>query len=331
MYDISGRSLDETDIAELLRNATSTEPLGRHEDGTDYLRLSIAGAQEKTALLRHAGIWMEPHGSTPTTHILKLPMGLVGGMRADMRTSVENEWLCSKIVAAYGLPVANCEIAQFEDQKVLVVERFDRRLSEDKDWIMRLPQEDLCQATGVPPHQKYQADGGPGITQIMDILLGSDDATTDRSNFFKAQLVFWLLSATDGHAKNFSIVHLPQSRYIATPLYDVLSTHPIIGSGPNQLARHKAKLAMGVQSKNLHYLIDKIQRRHWAAQAKHVGLGEREAETTIEMLINTTDQVISTVSEIVPAGFPTGLAETIFEGLRSQRDRLARMPSTIAA
>ena len=95
-----------------------------------------------------SGQWQRPLGSTPTTHILKLPLGLVGAMRADMRTSVENEWLCSRIMQAFGLPVAACEIARFEEMKVLVVERFDRRRAAEGSWIVRLPQEDFCQITG---------------------------------------------------------------------------------------------------------------------------------------------------------------------------------------
>ena len=111
-------------------------------------------------MLWHRGQWHRPTGSTPTTHILKLPMGLVGNMRADMRTSVENEWLCSQIMHAFGLPTAPCRIATFEDLKTLVVERFDRRVSGDGSWIVRLPQEDFCQATGTPPLHKHQTDGG---------------------------------------------------------------------------------------------------------------------------------------------------------------------------
>lgn len=113
LQQIRGKPMSEADIARLLRDVTAA-PLGRHEP-IDDLRLSIAGAQEKSALLWHEGRWLLPEGSTPTTHILKLPLGLVGNMRADMRTSIENEWLCSKIVAAYGLPIAHCDIGVFED------------------------------------------------------------------------------------------------------------------------------------------------------------------------------------------------------------------------
>lgn len=320
---IRGRPLSTKEIARLLRDTTSTPNMGQHEP-LDDLRLSIAGAQEKTALLWHEGRWILPEGSTPTTHIFKLPLGLVGNMRADMRTSVENEWLCSKIVAAYGLPIARCEMAAFEDQKVLVVERFDRRMSSDTSWILRLPQEDMCQATGTPALNKYQSDGGPGIEPIMDVLYGSERALQDRRNFFLAQMVFWLLAATDGHAKNFSIAHLPGNRYEATPLYDVLSAHPIIGTGPNKLAAQRARLAMAVRSKNVHYLINDIQRRNWIEQGQRTGLSIPAVEQMIDALTDLTAKVIDEVAALLPRSFPMDLAESVFKGMNRLNRKLAR-------
>lgn len=318
---ISGKPMNEADIARLLRDVTAP-PFGHHEP-IDDLRLSIAGAQEKSALLWHDNQWLLPEGSTPTTHILKLPLGLVGNMRADMRSSIENEWLCSKIVAAYGLPIASCEIGTFEDQKALVVARFDRRLASDGSWILRLPQEDMCQATGTSSDSKYEADGGPGIEQIMGILGGSEEARVDQSNFFKAQIVFWILAAPDGHAKNFSIAHLPSNRYFATPLYDVLSAHPIIGNGRNQISSRRVKLAMAVRSKNAHYVISEIRRRHWVAQGQRVTLTTEEVDEMTDTLTGMTETVIENVAAQLPSGFPRDVADKIFEGMRRQSKKLA--------
>lgn len=322
VFAIYSEVLDTAGVAKRLRNTTSAQALGQ-QDYDEDLRLSIAGAQEKTALLRHQGQWCLPHGSTPTTHIFKLPMGLVGHMQADMRTSVENEWLCSKILAAYGIPVAHCDVAQFEDQKALVVERFDRSLASDGSWIIRRPQEDMCQATGTSPLRKYQADGGPGIARIMDLLLGSDEATQDRANFFKTQIIFWLLAATDGHGKNFSIAHLPGGRYRATPIYDVLSAHPVIGKGKNQISPSKAKLAMAVRGSTNYYLIKQIQRRHWIAQAQQSGLGAVAAEQLIEAVAGRTAAVIEEVGQLLPKDFPRDIADAIFSGMRRQSAKLA--------
>ncbi|BDB24316.1 hypothetical protein Tamer19_16310 [Cupriavidus sp. TA19] len=319
---IQGRPLSDPEIATLLHEATTEPVLGLREP-IDDLRLSIAGAQEKTALLSWGGQWLLPQGSTPTTHIFKLPMGLVGNMRADMRTSVENEWLCARIVAAFGLPVAACEIARFGEIKALVVERFDRRPSADGSWLLRLPQEDMCQATGTSAFQKYESDGGPGIQQIADILSGSRSALSDRRNFFLTQIVFWLLAATDGHGKNFSLSHLPGSRYEATPLYDILSAHPIIGKGKNQLAPQRARLAMALHGKNSHYAIQEIQRRHWFAQGQRIGFSPDDVGSMLDQVVSQTSLAIDTAGSALPPEFPMDLANAIFDGMRRQQRRLA--------
>lgn len=323
LFSIAGEPLNEHHVAATLRNIVSDQPLG-HRDETMDLRLSIAGAQEKTALLWRAGQWHRPLGSTPTTHILKLPMGRVGAMRADMRTSIENEWLCTQIIREFGIPIAHCEMARFDEMKALVVERFDRRLAEDGTWIVRLPQEDFCQATGTSPLHKYQADGGPGISTLMQTLLGSEQAKADRINFFKTQIIFWLIAATDGHAKNFSIFHLPRSQFRATPLYDVLSAHPILGTGPNQLAPHRAKLAMAVRGAQNHYHLHQIRGHHWIEHAKSTGLGALAAETIIADVLNRADDVVAVVSSRIPEAFPMDLADAILGGLLEQCERLRK-------
>jgi serine/threonine-protein kinase HipA len=223
---------------------------------------------------------------------------------------------------AYQIPIARCEIKQFDDQKTLVVERFDRMLSSDRSWIIRLPQEDMCQATGTSPLHKYQSDGGPGIAQIMELLLGSNDAEQDRNNFFKTQIIFWVLAATDGHGKNYSIAHLPGRGYRATPIYDVLSAHPVIGKGRNKISRHKAKLAMAVRGTTNYYLIEKILRRHWIAQARQVGLVAEVAEQLIEDVIESTESIIEEVGRLLPDDFPMDIAEAVFSGMTRQSAKL---------
>lgn len=322
LYSVKYRPLSESEIALTLRNTTEALLPGRHGDNDD-LRLSIAGAQEKTALLWHDDSWCLPLGHTPTTHIFKLPLGRVGNMKADMSTSVENEWLCSLLLEQYGVPVAKTHIAQFEDQKALVVERFDRRWSGDQQWIIRLPQEDMCQALAVSPLRKYQADGGPGISDIMGVLSHSDRAEYDRIQFFRAQIIFWLLAATDGHAKNFSIAIEPRGQYHLTPLYDVLSAWPIIGNGNAQIAWQKCKLAMAIRGSSNYYLIYRILRRHWIKHGELTGLNKQLVETMIDDIVAVTPDVIEHVYAQLPAYFPQELAESVFDGMRQQCRRLS--------
>ena len=126
----------------------------------------------------------------------------------DLTSRVENEYLCLKILNALGLPAANAEIETFGERRVLIVERFDRLWTADHR-LLRLPQEDSCQALSVPPTLKYESDGGPGITDILKMLRGSDEPLSDQRSFLKANIAFWLMGATDGHAKNFSIFLSP--------------------------------------------------------------------------------------------------------------------------
>jgi serine/threonine-protein kinase HipA len=87
---------------------------------------------------------LKPRGASPTTHVFKLSLGLVGGRQADVSTSVDNEWLCPRVLAAFGLPTARADIATFGSQRVLVVERFDRTVTPDGAKLLRRMQEDFC-------------------------------------------------------------------------------------------------------------------------------------------------------------------------------------------
>ncbi len=315
---IDAEVLTDAQVERLL-DRTLAEPAPGAQDDED-LRISIAGAQEKTALLRHRNQWCKPLGSTPTTHLFKLPLGEVGGMRADFSTSIENEWLCAEIARAFGLPIANSQMAIFGRHKVLIVERFDRRLVDDV-WWARLPQEDFCQASGIASERKYEDRGGPGMSEILGVLRGSDVPEVDRRNFLAAQLLFWLLAAPDGHAKNFSIFIEAKGRYRLTPLYDVMSAWPVIGDGPRMFQRKKVKLAMAVRATKAHYRIAEIQRRHWNVVAKTNGIGE-DFEPVIRRFIAQTPRVLEAVSARLPANFPTAVSESIFNGLLEQSKRL---------
>ena len=321
---IEATPLSDDEIGRLLQGVVA-EPLpGGGAVAAAELRLSIAGAQEKTALLRHQNQWCRPHGSTPTTHLFKLPMGRVGSGQIDFSSSVENEWLCSRILAAYGLPVATSALASFAGQRCLIVERFDRRLHPDGGHWLRLPVEDCCQATGTPPEQKYENQGGPGMVTIASLLAQSASASEDLRTFFRAQVLFWMLRAIDGHAKNFSLFLLPGGSYRLTPLYDVLSAWPVIGKGADQWPEQELRLAMawhGSKSRTSKPL--QVQRRHLISTANRMGLGA-EADTLVTDLVARTPGVITAVRAQRPPGFPEQLAATILGGLQSSADQLQR-------
>lgn len=323
---VEGIEPSERDIEQHLAQVTAPRSFGAAPGRDEDLRISLAGAQEKTALCRWGGKWLLPRGSTPTTHILKLPLGLVGGRRADFSPSVDNEWLCLRLLRAYGIPVPSAEIAQFGTQRVLVVERFDRRIAPDGQSILRLPQEDFCQIAGVPPYRKYESDGGPGLMTLFATLRQSERTEADMRVAIAAQILFWLMRAPDGHAKNFSVRLLPGGRFRLTPLYDVMSVYPILGDGPNQWSPREVTMAMALFGKNRHYRMHEITRRHFNSTARQVGFGD-DAEALIEALVRKTPQAIAEVRADLPHGFNPHVAETILEGVRRAAEALQAMPA----
>lgn len=311
--------LKEKEIASILRNIQQY-PLGMSDDAGEF-RLSIAGVQEKTALLYWKKKWNRPLSTTPTTHIFKLPIGYIQHQQMDLRDSCENEWLCSQIAAAFELPVAKCDIQQFEEIKTLIVERFDRKLSSDGSWLMRLPQEDMCQALGVSPNLKYQSDGGPDINDIMQLLLGSADPEKDRDTFFSAQVLFYLLAAIDGHAKNFSVALEVGGQYRLTPLYDIMSAHPLITN--KQLHAKKIKMAMALRGKNNHYHWHEIKRKHFLETAKAAHYSVESAERILDSMLEKVEYVIQRVFDTLPVRFPRKISQAIFDGMRSAKRRIS--------
>jgi serine/threonine-protein kinase HipA len=328
-YDrIESVPLDNAGVESAINTAvTGGRVLGQLEP--EDFRISIAGAQEKTALLWHQGQWNRPLGATPTTHIFKLPLGLIGNMRADMSESVENEWLCAQLLNLLGLPVADCDIATFGQRKVLVVKRFDRVLQSPHGrapWLARLPQEDFCQALGVAGERKYESDGGPGIRAILRQLDTSNNADTDKLTFIKAQLAFWLMAATDGHAKNFSIFHQRGGGFHMTPLYDVLSAWPIMGTGPNQVHPRRAKLAMALKSKNTHYHLHEITTRHWQTLAQQSGVPG--AFDQMLALVQRVPDALERAAALLPPGFPQRVFKPIRAGMLAQAKKfMAELPT----
>ena len=310
---IEGRPVADDELAELIDNL-AVAPLG--VGGDEDFRISIAGAQEKTALLRRDGQWFKPIGTTATTHILKPQIGqLPNGV--DLSNSVENEYLCLKLMEGMGVPAANVEIADFGDRRTLIVERFDRRWTRD-GRLLRLPQEDCCQALSVPPTRKYQSDGGPGMRDIINLLKGSDTPEADIATFMRTNMIFWLLGATDGHAKNFSVFITPGGRFRLTPAYDVLTTQPSLDAG--QIPRSNFRLAMSV-GKNRHYDVLDIMPRHFLQTADLAGVGLPAMRSILKELGEAAPRKTAAVIEALPRDFPTQLVDSVVSAI-DKRSRL---------
>ena len=311
---LSGEPQTEAQIATILTNIDEN-PLGIRRDH-DF-RISVAGAQNKTALLRHGGQWIKPTGTTPTTHIVKPQIGrLPNGM--DLSNSVENEYFCIELIKAFGLRTAKTEIATFGTQRALVVERFDRRWTRD-GRLIRLPHEDCCQALSVPPTRKYQNEGGPGIVEIMDLLRGSDEQSMDRSDFLKANILFWLIGATDGHAKNFGLCIFPGGRFKMAPLYDVLTVQPLVDK--RQIERKHFRLAMRM-GKSGKYRVTDIFQRHILETGINAGVSKDAVHQIFGDISSQADTALESTISALPEGFPTEIADSVANGFKARATRL---------
>ena len=301
------RPVSDDEIAARLATL-GTNPLGLYADEDDF-RISIAGVQEKTALLWIDNQWQLPLGPTPTSHIFK-PAMKEGPDGANFSDTPWNEWLCLTLCRALGLETARTEVRVFDGKPVMVVERFDRIWQ--NGILYRLPQEDLCQALGVPPMRKYQSDGGPGIVDVMSFLNGAIAPYEDRLTFMKAQIVFWLLAAIDGHAKNFSIFLTPGG-YRLTPLYDVMSAAPY-----PEFPVQKVKLAMAIGDKG-YYRLSQIQLRHFYQTGKKAGLSMQDMDNLFSDLSTRMEGAITEVAALAAeAGTPESTTGPILEGVRKR-------------
>lgn len=219
-------------------------------------RFSLPGAQAKFTLRRTQSGWGVPWGFEPSTHIVK------PGIRGlDQQDVIEH--LCLNAARRLGLNAAQTSIASFDDESAIVVERFDR--AEAGGHLLRTHQEDLCQAAGIHPASKYQADGGPGIRAVSTLLRETIPGPRGRESvrrFLDACGYNWLISGTDAHAKNYTILY--DGRPILAPLYDVASTLAY-----RELSQQKMKLAMSVAGR---YRVSEIDAAHWRSQATEVGI-----------------------------------------------------------
>ncbi len=312
--------LDENQIEErlcLLRQDRSAWRRGR-----DAGQFSLAGAQAKTALIHHEGRWGVPSGRAPTTHILKPPIqGLAGHvenehfclqlagalalpvaksrvMRFGQELSIVVERydrvrtgeLAAAAAAELAETVAHPDPTRSDHPSAVQAAARAaslKRLAE-KQPILRLHQEDLCQAMGVRPSDKYQNEGGPSPDQIARLLQdNSSRPDEDVWSFIDALAFNWLVVGTDAHAKNYSLLHGGGGRIRLAPLYDLASVLPY-----DELQPRRSKLAMKIGSE---YRIREISARHWRSLSQDMGL---DPEEVMERILRMIERMLDVVERV---------------------------------
>ena len=288
--------LDEADIAKRLEALRADHAAWRLPRDTG--QFSLAGAQPKTALLSQNDRWGIPSGRLPTTHILKPPTGHFDG-------HAENEHICLMLARGLGLPTAQSKVMRFKDEIAIVIERYDRQRKGND--IIRVHQEDVCQALGILPTKKYQNEGGPSAYDIAELVRTySTDRQEDLNTFIAAMGFNWLIAGTDAHAKNYSLL-LSGRRIRLAPLYDVASVLPYDG-----FDLQKIKLAMKVGGE---YRVSQIGLRQWQKFAREMRI---EADELIDLLISMATQLPDEVNAVQKRARDEGLDAPSIERLAAQ-------------
>lgn len=254
----SFEEVSEAEIAARLRKIASGHGNWAAAE-TGHIRFSLAGQQSKFALARLQDKWVEPAGRSASTHIFKPGMQSFTTPKNDDQAS---EFLTMRAAQKLGLRVADVDIMFFEEQPAFVVKRFDR--VEVAGNVLRIHQEDLCQALGIFPQNKYEVDGGPGVTDTASLLSTfSSDPEEDKALFARALLFNLFTAGIDGHGKNFSLL-LQGGNVRFAPLYDLISAHPLVDQGR---LLNKGKMGMrygkddrirGITARNLMRLADAV-------------------------------------------------------------------------
>jgi serine/threonine-protein kinase HipA len=240
--------LDDAELAKLLALLPSRPLLVG-----DGVRLSLAGAQDKIAVRLVDGGVALPTDGGPTTHIVKVPI-------PGYADTVVNEAFCMQLARSVGLPAPAVHCRDCGGTEVLLVERFDR-IRTHGGHLQRRHQEDFCQALAIPPELKYQAEGGPGLPQMFDLLTQhATRAALDRLCLLEMVVFHFLIGNADAHGKNFSLL-LGKDTVALAPVYDAMCTLVYPGLSP--------RLAMKIGSRRA---FAEVQREHWHNFAKAAGL-----------------------------------------------------------
>jgi len=278
--------LSTADVAERLAGLRTNRGAWRRPgDGGQF---SLAGAQPKIALAQQDGRWGIPTGRTPTTHILKPPS-------SDLEAHAENEHFCLSVLRRLGLPVAQSYVQHFEEEVAIVIERYDRLATQQ--GIIRIHQEDFCQALSVPPDRKYQNEGGPGLRDIISLIREVSQAPQeDVATFVDTAIFNWIIGGSDAHAKNFSLLLSGGGRARLAPIYDVSSILPYAP----QVQFQDVKLAMKIGGE---YRLSDIGLRHWKRFADENRLDFDALRGRIaEIATQLPDLALSTQNELAKEG-----------------------------
>lgn len=300
------------DGVEVLSDKRLAEVIGKLHDrpllgGEEGVRLSLAGAQDKLAVCLDGDHVALAKGGRPTTHILKPAIRNLDG-------AVENELFCMRLAAAMDFGAPPVQIGRTGDTPYLLVTRYDRQVGAD-GLIVRLHQEDFCQALSVPPELKYEDEGGPGTKDSLDLINRATARPAADSFAFIRILIFnYLVGNADAHGKNFGLLYRNRVPDLAPP-YDILCT-----AAYPRLAK---KIAMAIGGRSIP---DTIQLNHWYALVPDTRGAQRLlAKTLAEMAGRIGDIADALILSLREQGIDHPILGTIRSVIQTRAQHILRI------
>ena len=298
--DESLRELTE-DEADAILCALPERPL--LQGLVDGYRISVAGAQDKLVARIRGNVIALPLRGAASTHIVKPQMSICSD-------SVENECFCQRLALAVGLDAAKATVIDVKGRSYYVTERFDRATADGK--VVRLLQEDFCQALGVPAEEKYEEDGGPTAVRCFSFLRQEGFGFSEMQKFIDALVFNFLVGNADAHAKNFSLLYRGGTPSLA-PLYDVLSTAVY----PNLAGR----MAMSIGGARE---FDEVTTASFDAFSAKCNISPKFTRGRIERIVQALMSAMSaTAEELSDAGHPSDIYARISSQISRRAGQIA--------
>ncbi len=295
-YQINYTPLSENELEKLI-NELPQKPLAT---GFEDMRLSLAGAQDKTSVIVVNGQIGLPKNNVPTSHILKPAIN-------GFNETIENEFICLKSAQGLGINVPDFKIGYANKTKYLLIQRYDRTIIDNK--IKRIHQEDFCQASDISSAYKYQAEGGVDYKRCFEILRMTSQPAVAISQFIQLMIFNYLIGNNDAHGKNFSILHYDTSKIRFAPAYDILCSqvYPELSN----------KMAMKIGG---HYKHNEILLRHFEKLANENDI----SFTQLKKVIKNQCEILPSIVNIVINSFENNIGKDILSVVQKNCTKLLK-------
>ena len=317
----SFKFLQEDELAQLLKELP-VRPLV--DDPVTGTRISLAGINDKMAVLVMGGKVALPVNGFPSSHIIKVDI-------AGLNDSIKTEHFCLRLAHACGMRVPPSQIHQAGDITYMRMARYDRTLQTRTDGpplLNRTHQEDFCQALGVMPLHKYEDNKygvpGPSWKRMAETIKFMDRPAVDQAGLLDRALFQYLSGNPDAHGKNYSIRYSASGRLSLSPLYDVNNQAAFTA----RYSSIKPLLAMSVgrdrdNPKSGEFWRPRITRGHWVDFAQDIGMPAGHVLKRLdEMALKIGSAVVTLREEARHTLADTPLLDVIVEDVTGRADAI---------